>query len=337
MLLWTVRIIFVLLTVSLLLIGLNDGKYFDTTANGAIFACMFIIILGLGVDIWIPRKNLNKLAGLFFGVFTGLILAGFFILIQILIYEIYPALDKIVTKEGVQALLVVVSCYFCVVFVLQTKDDFRFIIPYVEFSKQSKGRLPLILDTSVIIDGRIVDIAETGFLNVPFIVPRFVLDELQLIADSADNIKRERGRRGLDLLNLMQANKGIDIEVKTIDMRHAEQQEPVDLKLVTAALSLSGHLITTDFNLNKVATIRGVKVLNINELAGAIKPVLIPGEILHTKIVKKGDQAGQGVGYMTDGTMVVADNGADHIGADVNIIVTRVLQTSAGRMVFGKI
>jgi len=220
---------------------------------------------------------------------------------------------------------------------MQTKDDFRFIIPYVEFSKQTKGNCPLLLDTSVIIDGRIADIASTKVITSPMVIPRFILNELQNIADSSDRLRRNRGRRGLDILNKMQTNPEIDLSIQDITLVSKEAAEPVDHKLVSAAQKLAGKVVTNDYNLNKVASIRGVDVINVNDLANALKSVLLPGEILQVKVVKPGDQQGQGVGYLEDGTMVVIEQGRQYLHRDVEVVVTSVLQTSAGRMIFGKI
>ncbi len=229
-----------------------------------------------------------------------------------------------------------ICCYFCVSFILQTKDDIRFVIPYVEFAKQLRGQRPIILDTSVIIDGRIADICETGVIDQKLIVPKFVLLELQAVADSADKLKRTRGRRGLDVLNRLQSNANVDVQV--LDERlPGEQGESVDLKLLLLAERVHGRVATTDYNLNKVAKVRGVQIININDLANALKPVVLPGETLQVKIIKPGEEAGQGVGYLDDGTMVVVDQGRGSIGDTVDIAVTSVLQTSAGRMIFGRV
>jgi uncharacterized protein YacL len=219
---------------------------------------------------------------------------------------------------------------------LQTKDEFRFIIPYVEFSKQIKGAKPLVLDTSVIIDGRIADICDTGIIDTKLIVPRFILQELQSIADSSDKIKRNRGRRGLDILKRMQTNNKIDVQMHDANMPELRDVQKVDERLVVLAKALSARVVTNDFNLNKIAQIQGVEVINLNELANALKLVALPGETLPIRIVKQGDQIGQGVGYLDDGTMVVVEQGKSAIGQEVNITVTSVLQTPAGRMIFGR-
>ncbi|MFB3891260.1 MAG: PIN/TRAM domain-containing protein [Phycisphaerae bacterium] len=237
----------------------------------------------------------------------------------------------------IKVLLGAAAVFMCVSFVIQTKDDFRFVIPYVEFSKQTKGARPLLLDTSVIIDGRIADIAETRILESEVIVPRFVLAELQAIADSDDKLKRNRGRRGLDVLNKLQGSNKIDIRILDARMASLEEATDVDTKLVTLAKHLDGRVVTNDYNLNKIAQLRGVDVININDLANALKPILLPGETMSVKIIKPGEEVGQGVGYLEDGTMVVAEGGRDYIGKEITITVTSVLQTSAGRMIFGRL
>ncbi len=234
-------------------------------------------------------------------------------------------------------LLGAAAVFICVSFVMQTKDVFRFVIPYVEFSKQTKGARPLLLDTSVIIDGRIADIAETRILESEVIVPRFVLAELQAIADSEDKLKRNRGSRGLDILNRLQGSEKIDIKILDTRVPSVEEISEVDAKLVALASHLDGRVVTNDYNLNKVAQLRNVDVININDLANALKPVVLPGESMNVKIIKPGEESGQGVGYLEDGTMVVAEQGRDYIGREIIIAVTSVLQTSAGRMIFGKL
>ena len=190
-----------------------------------------------------------------------------------------------------------------------------------------------ILDTSVIIDGRVAEIVETGFLDGTLIVPQFVLKELQFVADSSDPLKRNRGRRGLDILQRIQKMSGVEVVVSDMDF---PQVKEVDLKLIELARSLLGKIVTNDFNLNKVAQLRGVEVLNINELANVLKPVVLPGEAMSVFILKEGKEYTQGVAYLDDGTMVVVDNARQRIGKNVDIIVTSVLQTTAGRMIFGK-
>ncbi len=196
-----------------------------------------------------------------------------------------------------------------------------------------RGEIPKILDTSVIIDGRIADVCETGFIEGPFIIPQFILHELQHIADSPDPLKRNRGRRGLDILNRIQ--KQSDLEVRISDQDFPKLKE-VDAKLIELAKRINGRIITNDFNLNKVAELLGLTVLNINQLTNALKPVVLPGETIHIQILKEGKEPGQGVAYLDDGTMVVVEEGKKIIGKELDVVVTSVLQTTAGRMIFAR-
>ena len=239
------------------------------------------------------------------------------------------------TRDGLQLIIGMVLCYLSVSLLIQTRDDFRFIIPYVEFSKDVKGLKPYILDTSVIIDGRIADVVETKVLDSQLIIPRFVLTELQSIADSSDRLRRSRGRRGLDIMNRLRAKDDVDLQVYEHDLPELGDQ-PVDMKLVLLAKHLDGKIITNDYNLNKVARLHDVGVINLNDIANSLKPIFLPGESLDLQIVKSGEEHGQGVGYLDDGTMVVVEQGRDHVGEPIKITVTSVLQTSAGRMIFGR-
>ncbi|HEY7700169.1 MAG TPA: PIN domain-containing protein, partial [Vicinamibacteria bacterium] len=188
-----------------------------------------------------------------------------------------------------------------------------------------------ILDTSVIIDGRIADICETGFMDGTLVIPQFVLKELQQVADSADSLKRNRGRRGLDILQKVRKMSGIDVEISELDFPEVKE---VDLKIIELAKEMDAKIVTNDFNLNKVAQLRGVPVLNINELANSLKPVVLPGEVMKVFIIKEGKEAGQGVGYLDDGTMVVVDQAKRALGRTIEVSVTSVLQTTAGKMIF---
>ncbi|WP_392486018.1 PIN/TRAM domain-containing protein [Haloimpatiens sp. FM7315] len=208
----------------------------------------------------------------------------------------------------------------------------------VNMSKEKKSKnpykgTPKVLDTSVIIDGRILDICQTGFVEGTLIIPNFVLEELRHIADSSDSLKRNRGRRGLDILNKIQKELKIDVQISERDFPEIAE---VDSKLLKLAQVLDGKVITNDYNLNKVAQFQGVDVLNINELANAVKPMLLPGEEMVMQIVKDGKESGQGIGYLDDGTMIVVEGGRRYIGEERGVVVTSVLQTAAGRMIFAK-
>jgi uncharacterized protein YacL len=195
----------------------------------------------------------------------------------------------------------------------------------------------MLLDTSVLIDGRIADIAETGIIEGRLIVPRFVLKELQLVADSSDKLRRNRGRRGLDVLQRLQNDKRVEVILYDSSGRDQDEPRDVDGKLMTLAQELNCRVLTNDFNLNKVASLRGVSVININDLANALKPIVLPGERLIVRLVKPGESPGQGVGHLDDGTMVVVEQGRAHVGEEVELSVTSVIQTSAGKMIFGRI
>lgn len=287
--------------------------------TGFIFA-----LLALSIEKIIKRAPLKVIFGGTFGLFLGLVIA------QLMGYA-FSALQNSTIRISISVILSCVFGYIGLVLGGKKVEEFKW--PGWSFFtkgtfKKSSGK---ILDTSVIIDGRIADICETDFLEGPLIVPQFVLQELQHIADSADNLKRARGRRGLDILNRMQ--KDDSTEVKVVDEDYPEIKE-VDAKLVALARETNAKIITNDFNLNKVAQLQGVSVLNINQLANALKPMVLPGEVLHLQIMREGKEQGQGVAYLDDGTMVVVENASRHLGQEVEASVTSILQTTAGRMIF---
>jgi len=302
------------------------------------FAGVALVVIAF--DIFVPRKSLAAISGLFFGLIVGMVVSyGLSLIIDLLIAANVPDLPESGQSfvSAMRLAIGVICCYLAVSFILQTKDDVRFVIPYVEFAKETKGARPMVLDTSVIIDGRIADIANPGVFESELIVPRFVLLELQAIADSSDKLKRSRGRRGLDMLNKLQTNDNIDIRILDVVSERSASDAGVDEMLVDLALQLGGKVMTNDYNLNKIAQLRGVGVININDLANSLKPVVLPGESLQVKIIKPGEEPGQGVGYLDDGTMVVAEGAREKIGEVVGLAVTSVLQTSAGRMIFGRL
>jgi uncharacterized protein YacL len=353
MALWILRALFLLIAIGMGLsltvgqtIGDTDGGDL-ANGNGMARWVVFVIFIAAAVaaillDIVIKRKRIDMISSVYFGLVVGLFLT----------YVVDLALTPLVgmgtgvsiagsyvSAETLRLLVVsfagISLCYGCVSLLWQTRDDFRFVIPYVEFSKDVKGSMPYVLDTSVVIDGRIADIIETGIIDNQLIMPRFVLAELQGIADSSDKMRRARGRRGLDVLERLRSNG--DIDFKIYDRELPEMQgQPVDMKLLLLARHLEGKVVTGDFNLNKVAKLQNVPVINLNEIANSLKPVFLPGEVIQIKVVKAGEGSGQGVGYLDDGTMIVIEDGRDQIGREVDITVTSMLQTSAGRMVFGK-
>jgi uncharacterized protein YacL len=284
----------------------------------------------IGVDMLVRRKQLDTVSAVYLGLIVGLFLTY---VLRLAFSSVLP--DKGPATQWTSLVLGMILCYICISFLLQTKDDFRFIIPYVEFVKEVKGLKPYVLDTSVVIDGRIADVVETKVLDNQLIMPRFVIAELQAIADSSDKLRRSRGRRGLDILNRLSNSPDVDFKIYDRELPELAGQ-PVDLKLVLLAKYLQGKIVTNDYNLNKVSRLHGVGVINLNDLANALKPVVLPGETLEVRIVKQGEESGQGVGYLDDGTMIVVEGGREHINKNVRIAVTSVLQTSAGRMIFGR-
>lgn len=282
------------------------------------------------IDILITKKRLEVISAVYFGLVVGWLLS------LLLITGLQLFLRETLWNSFITAVLNVSLPYICISLLLQTKDDFRFIIPYVEFSREVKGGKPFLLDTSSLIDGRIADILETKIIDSELIVPSFILQELQDIADSSDKMRRNRGRRGLDVLSKLQDNKQ-DVEVRLYDVDQKDVKGmSVDQRLVALAKELGGRVVTNDFNLNKVASVQGVDVVNLNDVANALKPRYLPGEQLNLKIIKPGEGPGQGVGYLDDGTMVVCEQGSHLVGRETGIIVTSVLQNSAGRMIFGR-
>jgi len=302
-----------------------------------------VVIAGVGMavfalllDVLTPKRKLTALAGVFFGLLVGMLISGALAPAVDMIAESYRILLTEEARTAIKWMSGICICYFTISIVMRTKDDFRFVVPYVEFAKQTKGARPVILDTSAIVDGRIYDLCESRLFDAPIMIPRFVLNELQLIADSADKLKRNRGRRGLDVLKKMQGAPTIDVEIDETAMPELDEAKGVDQKLLVLAKACNGRVATTDYNLTKVAQVRGVDVININDLANSLKVVALPGETMQVKIVKPGEESDQGIGYLDDGTMIVVEGARNKIGRFVAISITSSLQTSAGKMIFGK-
>ena len=305
----------------------HDPDWLPWAVFGGLMALAISVIVA---DKFLRRKQIDTLSAVYFGLIVGLFLTY---VISLALAPILPTKEE--QAQWVQLILGMVLCYACISLLLQTKDDFRFIIPYVEFAKEVKGLKPYILDTSVVIDGRIADVIETKVIDNQIVMPRFVIGELQAIADSSDRLRRGRGRRGLDILNRLRSNADVDLKIFDRELPEFVGQ-PVDLKLVLLAKHLEGKVVTNDYNLNKVARLHGVEVVNLNDLANSLKPIYLPGEALEVRIVKRGEEPGQGVGYLDDGTMIVVEGGSERVNQTIRVAVTSVLQTSAGRMIFGR-
>ncbi|MCY2980577.1 MAG: PIN/TRAM domain-containing protein [Planctomycetota bacterium] len=291
---------------------------------------LLVAFVVVAADMMIRKKRIEVISAVYFGLLVGVLLS------YLLTIAMDPLLDNNqALKTYVSLGSVTVFCYTCISLLLQTKDDFRFVIPYVEFSRDLKGMKPMILDTSSIIDGRLAELADTSILDSQLVMPRFVLLELQSIADSSDKLRRVRGRRGLDILNRLRTSDKLDFVLYDRDLPEFAGQ-PVDMKLVLLAKHLDGKLVTGDFNLNKVAKLHNVDVIDLNQVAAALRPQYLPGEGFQVRVVKPGEGHDQGIGYLDDGTMVVVEGGRDRLNQTVGVIVTSTLQTQAGRMIFAK-
>lgn len=282
----------------------------------------------------ISRISAQTLVSGLFGLMAGLIVAALLALPLSMLPEPY---------RGILPIIVVLLCaYFGIqVFIMRQNDIFSLFRLNLhgktdkseDASAQAEKSRTILLDTSVIIDGRISDIARTGFLVGTLLIPRFVLNELQYIADSPDSLRRQRGRRGMEVLSQLQKDTAVPLRISDIDVEGVKE---VDDKLVILARQLRCPILTNDYNLNRIADLQGVAVLNVNELANAVKSVLLPGEPLNVNIIQEGKEMGQGVGYLDDGTMVVIEDGREHLNRQVDVTVTKVLQTAAGRMIFAR-
>lgn len=305
---------------------------------------IIIVFLGLIIGIFnhygmpLLRGRLNKTSSQVLVIKIGALVIGLFVaaISSIAAGPFIESFDS--ARRSVFILCLLLGCSSFFVFLVSTKikelSDLLFNTGPCGEQKISTGKdLLKILDTSSIIDGRIADLCKTGFLEGVLIIPNFVLNELQKIADSSDPLRRNRGRRGLDILNKIQ--KENQVAVRIFDMDYEDLSE-VDTKLLRLARELEAKVVTNDFNLNKVAELYGVEVLNINELSNAIKPVVLPGEEMAVHVLRDGKEYGQGIGYLEDGTMIVVEGGKNYIGLNIEILVTSVLQTSAGRMIFAK-
>ena len=301
-----------------------EGSLYFILAGGCM-GCLMAILIIL-IEQGVKKVSLKTAVGGVVGLVTGLIIANLFSY-PLLFY--YP--ERSVVNHLVYLLINLLVGFLGLGIGIKKGEEFTLSKPGVLKGSSAAGENYKILDTSVIIDGRIADISETGFMEGIFVIPQFVLQELVYIADSSDSLRRTRGKRGLDILNKIQ--KQVNIEVKIVDQDFPKIKE-VDAKLVALAKKMDGKIITNDFNLNKVAELQGVTVLNVNQLATSIRPVVLPGELMNVYIQREGKEPGQGVAYLDDGTMVVVENGRKFVGKNTEVTVTSVLQTTAGRMIF---
>jgi uncharacterized protein YacL len=325
----------ILRSLLLLICGIS-GYYLATAFSpspfvgwGGILGGLLLAGFALLMERRMKRVPLRNLLGSFIGLILGIMVAN--LISNALFPNLFNNQQIILPLYG---LLYGICGYIGIRIGFKKGDEFQ-MPGWKPFSKSlPRGENSTILDTSVIIDGRIADITETGFVEGPLLIPQFVLGELQHIADSSDPVKRTRGKRGLEVLHHIQ--KQVNVDVRIVDTDYPAVKE-VDSKLIELAKEVRGKILTNDSNLNKVAELQGIDVLNINELANALKPVVLPGEEMNVKILKEGKEMGQGLAYLDDGTMIVVDNGRRQIGKTIDVVVTSVLQTPAGRMIFARL
>ncbi len=294
-------------------------------AGIGVVAALLVILIERSME----KLSLRGLSSVVFGLILALIISKFLSNAV----DLIPTLDPLASGT-IKLILLLILSYFGIVFSVRGRDEFNLIIPYVKFDRQDQKDAILILDTSAVIDGRILDLCQTKFIEGRLVLPRFVLKELHNVADSQDALKRARGRRGLDVLNKLKKIPQLSLKIDEEDFAGLDS---VDDKLVKMAKLLGAKILTTDFNLNKVAEFQEVTILNINELAGSLRPVVLPGEILEVRLLKEGKEHNQAIGYLDDGTMVVVENARKYLGGLHKVSVSSVLQTASGRMIFGKL
>lgn len=338
LLMLVIRSVFMILLVTVTLLTVSSTKttadFGFSTVLGLVIAATAVGLLVVAIDAMTPNKRLAGVVGVYLGVCLGLVGAvAFGALLDTVAkaWELQEAAGVYLTLA--KAVIGLVFCYMSVSVVLTTKDDLRLVIPYVEFARSQRGTRPWLLDTSVLIDGRIEALANTGFVDAPLVVPQFVVDELQKLADSGDRTKRQRGRRGLELLAKLRESPWADLALQDFRVSGVS----VDRMLVEAARSEGLRLLTLDANLEAVARIQGVVAVNMHALAGSLRPALAAGETAQVTITKRGEGERQGVGYLPDGTMVVVEDAHTRIGSTLQVTVTNAVSTAAGRLLFARI
>jgi len=336
MALFLLRAIFIVVSAGIAVLIINDTalRGVPTWVPWGILAGMIALPLTvIAIDGSVRRKDLTVITAVYFGLLVGVFLTY---VAMLALTPVLPLKQADPLWTWLPLILGPVLCYVCTSLLLQTRSDFRFLIPFVEFARDVRGLRPTVLDTTSICDGRIADLAEAGIFESRLVVPTFVLDELQATAEAPDRQRRHRARRGLDVLNRLRANKAADIDV----MKPRDEKlddGTVESRVVAMARQLAGRVVTVDPNVTKLAGVQNVPVINIHDVALALKPAFVAGDALAVRLVKQGEEPDQGVGYLDDGTMVVVENGRGQIGRTVQVSVTSTLQTSAGRLVFTKL
>jgi uncharacterized protein YacL len=327
----------VLISVVVLTVASNRTAALDfgfSTVAGLLVSAVALGLLVITVDALTPNKRLAWVVGIFVGTMLGLVAAVALGSVIDLVAGAWDLKESAATYLGLaKVTLGIILVYLSISVVLTTRDDFRLVIPYVEFARQVRGTRPLLVDTSALVDGRIEELGRTGIIDAPVIVAQFVIDELQALADSGDPSKRARGRRGLEVLQRLRTNPWIDLEVEEL----RADGRGVDRALVEVAKADRFRIVTTDSALERVAEINGVACMNLNAVAGALRSGQSAGEEFTLEIVRPGENPHQGVGFLEDGTMVVVDHGSSLVGSSARVVVTNTVQTSAGRLVFARV
>jgi uncharacterized protein YacL len=336
---WALRCVFLLATAG---VGYSIPYFAPVLKDKPFFLDPWVSMVG-SIIVFLFVLSLEVLAGainisvVVFGGMIGIVVAHVAYFLLLLVMEpLMTGKQEQLAQYGLvlKNLLSILFAYLFVLLVHKNRDRFNFIIPYVEFRREQRGGTGILIDTSAIIDGRLLDLVATNIVEGPLIVPKFVLRELHTLADSSDKLKRARGRRGIDMLNRLRKEEHVEVQ---IDEGRVPGATGVDAKLIKLAETLGARILTTDVNLNKIANVQSVAVVNVNQVAAAVKPSVLPGEELDVDLIRAGESKGQAVGYMDDGTMVVVENARPLIGRQVGVAITRVLQTSAGRLIFAKL
>ncbi len=326
MVLWIFRAIFVLASAGTAYsIGRDVGQEYTMLVGGIVGS-----VLVIAAEAFISRGPIALISSIVFGALLGLLFATLTVSVLGLALS---GRSWTAIRGDLTGALVVIYSYLGIAFIYQSRDKFNLIVPYVEFRREEDRPRPVVLDTNVIIDGRIGDLLKTGIFDGPVLVPQVVLQELHQIADSDDKLRRERGRLGLETLNKAMEDPELDVRVQDIA---PESDRPVDQQLIRIAKMVNGRLMTNDFNLNRMATLEGVGVVNLNELANAVKPIALPDEQIRLKLIKPGEQPGQGIGYLPDGTMVVVEDSVHLVGQEVDVVVRNTITRETGRIVFAR-
>jgi len=326
---WLLRAVFVMAAAAA---AFSFGKDFDQPFIGMVLGLLASAAL-VAFEALVTTRPLALISSVVFGTLVGLLFAALAQRVVVLVATV-PESKQAVFEKDVGLALTVVSIYLGIAFIYQTRDKFRVLIPYVEFRREERGARPVLLDTNVLVDGRVAEILATGIIDGPIVVPQIVLRELHRLADSDDKLRRERGRLGMKTLAELRENPKLEVRMESMP---SDTNVPVDEQLLQAAKKLGARIVTNDYNLNRMALLEGLDIINLNELANALKPIALPDERLSVKLLRPGEQPGQAVGYLEDGTMVVVEDAQHVLGQEAEIVVTNTITRETGRMIFGRL